>query len=357
MDATIVIPTYERHEYLKRQLDYLKRFLKEPTIKLIVVDGSAEAQRENEALCQQYQVEYQRYSPEMFFFERWLRALETVETDIVSILADDDLLHVPGYLQAVQFLKTHPDYSAAHGKYITFQKCGDGSYEYGRCYSHLGSITQERPSKRLKHLFSMYAPVHYAVQRKRCMIDAYRCVIDKLNNAHLQFLELLPAAHLALHGKVHYGDFYYLAREIGQSTEISESSRLIWDELILHPDIQQDYLVFKEFLLGEDKQYGLLPSNIDDAFVSYLACFALDPEETAKAFEKFSGYPVPADLRNRREEFYNVYHAMSSFQPDAELSSIFQTLEPDRQTPASAGGMKSVYTFFSAMMAMAKRCF
>lgn len=116
-DCTILIPTHNRHHYLESCVQWFLQF----SCRIVIADSSRSewsSDLRNEAL-----VSY-LYKPAVAFegyCEKLCAALDQVETPLVAICADDDLITETGLRESVSFLKAHPDYSFSQGYAYTFQ--------------------------------------------------------------------------------------------------------------------------------------------------------------------------------------------------------------------------------------------
>jgi glycosyltransferase domain-containing protein len=100
---TIVIPTHERHNYLKRSMEYWAEF----TGRVIIVDSSKNGiDFRLSGLCDYIHV------PGMSFFEKLSLAISKVETKYCALCADDDFHAFDALNKAVSFLDDHRDFAS-----------------------------------------------------------------------------------------------------------------------------------------------------------------------------------------------------------------------------------------------------
>lgn len=119
-DCTILVPTHNRHHYLDRCIGWFLQF----GCPIVVADSSSSEW--NSDLRGKPSVRYLHKPAVAFerYCEKMYEALDRVETPLVAICADDDLIAESGLHDSVQFLRAHPDYSFSQGYAYTFQEIG-----------------------------------------------------------------------------------------------------------------------------------------------------------------------------------------------------------------------------------------
>src|SRR5262245_32288545 len=111
-DLTVVLPTYNRVELLRRALDhYASQRL---AARFIVADSSSEPHLAAnkaviEALRPRLAVEHIVYPSDIVQIVKMRDAVYRVATPYVVMAADDDFFTVAGLERAVEFLTAHPD--------------------------------------------------------------------------------------------------------------------------------------------------------------------------------------------------------------------------------------------------------
>jgi glycosyltransferase domain-containing protein len=151
---TIVIFTYNRHEYLKRTLNYWSSY----NVKVLILDGSS---TKFEDPCLNFKNIRYIYDPRSLY-DRLLSSVDYIDTEFM-ILASDDEFYIPSALSTcVNFLSTEPSFSSCGGRAVGFRtkkKKIFGINQYpklrGLCLDH--DISSDRISKH----FSSYVPAHF----------------------------------------------------------------------------------------------------------------------------------------------------------------------------------------------------
>ena len=220
--SNIVIPTYNRPRYLKRLLQYYQSDAQNYTF--IIADSSIPKNREkNTHVIKEFSdydiISPQPYPTDMNMFYKLADALTYAQAKYCVICADDDFITPLGITQSVAFLQSHPEYSCAHGDYISFfpQKTPAGKSQFywkpGYQYS---SITSSNPEERLSYHLSHYEVATFYAVHPTSLIQLFFKEITNYTDTENdgQFGELLPSMLTLIYGKMKKLDgMLYCARE------------------------------------------------------------------------------------------------------------------------------------------------
>lgn len=117
-DLTLVIPTYQRPNFLKRKLYHL--FLQNCSSEIIIVDSSKEMQlKRNNTIIREYKkklkILYHKVSPKIHFAQKLYMGSKYSKTKYTVITFDDDYLNLIAVEKGMLFLKKNSDYTNASG--------------------------------------------------------------------------------------------------------------------------------------------------------------------------------------------------------------------------------------------------
>lgn len=271
---TVLMPTANRVEYVSRALAFLKRhFANQTIVHFRMLDGSTDENAGlNERACRLANVEYCRFPIDMLPYERIHAGLEQVETPLVVLLPDDDFFNPVGFFQAVEFMMAHPEYSAAHGDYISFRIGQNQSgLEWWHGYKRNLTYDQSDPMDRLFDYFGAYTPVHYAIHRTHLLRTGFSEVLTHVDPLEYKFSEFLIAAIVLAQGKLKKIDEFYMARQVENSTPYERTTMA---QQMFDPRFSDRYLRFKRCLMRYLTQANLgdeqLSQAIDVVFGHYL---------------------------------------------------------------------------------------
>jgi len=294
MKCTVVIPTYNRHACLKRILSYYHQYGKD--LPVLIADSSSEENKKlnretvssfNES-CFSYT---DKYDPNTTPHHKIADALQQVSTKYCVLCADDDFITLNGIKLSVDFLEHNPDFTVAHGRYISFRLEGDGedkrfcwrntylppvikpSFKPASTLNHVGmgpSIIFPGALERFHyHMSNYYIPTFYAVHRTDLLKYIWEETLK--NTCDYRFGELLPSMLTLIHGKMKCLDVLYGARDA--SSVRTFHLRPLKDYTAA--EYNEEYAKFKACLAmrlsaesGLDKEASV--KIIDDAMAAYM---------------------------------------------------------------------------------------
>jgi glycosyltransferase domain-containing protein len=131
-DSTVVIPTHNRHRYLKRLINFYAN--QKTKIFVFVVDSSDDdnaiknrlffesLKKDNPNFKCEYNHTSQHFKPEIkpMVHDKVLWALDRVTTRYVAMCADDDFIIPAAIEKCSTFLSSNPDYGCARGRIYDF---------------------------------------------------------------------------------------------------------------------------------------------------------------------------------------------------------------------------------------------
>lgn len=211
--TTILVPTYNRPEDLKRLVSYTVDNFSLDRVHMIVLDGSDKKnQKLNQNACNHDRIEYKNYENHITYVERMFSGLKKVKTDTVTILGDDDILDPNGLTDCVNFLHDNSDYAIAHGKYIGFDYAPNG-LRFNETYQSQ-SIENNSPLERLYYFLSAYtAPTFYAVNRTCLLKKGFEELIkNNFDISDYVAAEIMVSCIPLANGKLKRLDTFFQAR-------------------------------------------------------------------------------------------------------------------------------------------------
>lgn len=276
--VSIIIPTYNRPNHLRRTLDYYQG--DKDYFKIIVADSSSD---ENKIINKEIISSFPNldilylsdYSPEINPFFKFADALNYVKSKYCLFCGDDDFVTSDGINQSVNFLENNPDFTVVHGHYITFylksQKNKGKQFRWRSGYSS-ESITSPDPKLRLTEHLSKYSiATFYGVHKTDFLKMIFKETTKFTNDG--RFSELLHSMLTLIYGKMKRLDVLYGAREINPNSTATTTKNIY--DFIKEGSYNEKYANFKNclaFHLNKNYQLDMGKSKkiIDDAMVIYL---------------------------------------------------------------------------------------
>lgn len=172
-DLTVVILTYNRHNYLAEVLDFWAGY----PVKVVVVDGT---EKRFDGFLGNERTTY-IHRPESLY-ARMKEAVDMIETPFVIQACDDELYCPPALASAVRFLRSHGRYVSCLGEAVGLTH-RNGTVSWEPVYEALryGKPFEADPSLRaIRHLGDYQFPAHcYAVNRTETWRTVWRHLLKK----------------------------------------------------------------------------------------------------------------------------------------------------------------------------------
>lgn len=216
---TLIIPTFNRPELLRRTLWFVRRASDAP---IIVTDASDSIRAEQNARTCTAIGGATRHlsipSPEdpegkiRNYRDRLVEAIRRVRTPHVTMCADDDFILMRAARRCADFLERDDGFIACHGLYAGFQSNMAG-IEVASMVYQAPSIDADEVSARLMQLYSQYEATFYAVYRVPIQERIFEAIPTDLEK-FLQ-VEATQSALTAATGRVKRLDDLYYLRNLG----------------------------------------------------------------------------------------------------------------------------------------------
>lgn len=197
-DTTLVVTTYNRPEYVRRLLAYLKA--RGLAARLLLVDASEEpVQRVNRGLLLSLfpEATFVSLPTTTSLVDTYKMAIHSVETEFLAYCPDDDFIDPDFISEAARFLRENDDYVLCAGRFCIASR--DESTTFFGIQSN-ESVAQDDPLDRFLHLVANYWPTLRSVQRTTIAIDAATSLDAYMHHSVLG--EALHGSVYALSGKI-----------------------------------------------------------------------------------------------------------------------------------------------------------
>ena len=218
---SLLIPTINRSEFIKRYLDYLQyaKFRGQ----ILIGDSS---NIENFNITKDY-IKVNKYDfdiihnpyPNKFHFEVIRELLPFINEKYCMYICDDDILVVNTLNKCVKFLELNADYSAVGGLAIKCNIDISNRSNHFKILStskyNLSAISDESSFDRFKKVIKNYTVIGYSLSRTKDFAE--RWPIDSKFNEKELAIELLPCFTTAIQGKIYFLDDLFVVRQIHES--------------------------------------------------------------------------------------------------------------------------------------------
>ena len=270
---TIIIPSFQRKYYLKKNINYWKN----SKVKIIILDGSKEKlQFEN---CDSYQNIKYLHLPKKNLFERLGLASQLIETEYGILCCDDELYLENGLLACVEELEKNKDLSCAMGRVLCFRYRGNkkklvGFSGYNQFKNYY--LNYDDPLQRVKmHMANgMGRPTMYSLTRSIYLREILRLVSKSNQFPCQQTYELQSDICLAYYGKIKFVEKLTWLRNFDEQP-LWPRGKHFFEKWYLNKDFKKDVekLLFmtSESLYSIDKRYELpvISKMLDEVLMLY----------------------------------------------------------------------------------------
>lgn len=224
---TLIIPTYNRHRYLNRILEYYK----DCSFQIIAADSTNNVYNSTSPKPRSFQ--YLHY-PDVSLTQKLEAALNEVNTKYVVMCADDDFIIPERIFECVNFLEHNKQYSALQGNSISYKKedLNSTAIQFSIMYDNpVPNIEDENPLERLKELFRSYRTIFSAVQYTNNLKFAFKDAGKVVENLYLN--EYLTVMVPVISGKYKELPFLYQVREYAENSgdKVTDNlDKILYDE-------------------------------------------------------------------------------------------------------------------------------
>lgn len=307
-NLTLIIPTHNRHKYLKRSIEYFKDL----NAKVIYCDSSEEAYSSYLASNMEY-----IHLPEKKFAEKILIALKKTDSDFVALCADDDFILIDSLYNGASFLINNDSFKTVIGQNIAFHERFEGQYYFKAKATDLNEINSD-PYTNCISFFKNYQQILWGLYHKEILINTFQ-IIKEANFNNENFIELVLGGIACYSGGIKILDEVWSIRELSAKEHWGDKhkvisieylysngndSKLFKDKLDRHTTNGYAKLVLINYLkLTKVKKYKILIKEI----IKHILLFLLRPvklsakmREYNNSFEKYPGlqkYFIPDKLK------------------------------------------------------------
>lgn len=214
----LIIPTFNRPEFLQRILSYYNSY--HIDFNIIIADSSNRSNKKlnkkTVSLFSKLNILYiDKFLEKQPSHHKYGEMVKYAKSKYVCFCPDDDFITPNGIREAVSFLDKNPDYATAHGTYISFyvynNPLGKKKFWWKFIYPYK-SITSSNPANRLAEHLSNYYQVLWAVRKTDVVKHAYKEFLKSKVDPFL-FGELLPDMLTLTSGKMKRLNTFYAARQ------------------------------------------------------------------------------------------------------------------------------------------------
>jgi len=244
---SIIIPTRNRPNYLRRVLDYYNKYGK--GFNIIIADASSnenkKLNKKTVSLFPNLSIQYlDNYPSEINFYYKIFDALNHVNTKYSVLCADDDFITPNGINKSVDFLEKNPDFTVAQGHYISFYLKNKKFFFWISFPFHKSITFSEAKSRVIFYLLNYKLLTFYGVHRTKNLKESFKELTKFTDETY--FSGFLLATLDVIYGKTKCLDLLYGARELIVTSGSSKCKDFI--DNIKEGTYNKEYARFRECL-------------------------------------------------------------------------------------------------------------
>lgn len=280
-DLTIIIPTYNRPDYLERILRYINNY-KYINPKIIVLDSSLNEYKEvNKDIIRNLNninIIYYEFLSDILVIKKLWSGIKKIKSKYLLMCADDDFITEEGIIESITRLEKNNDIYSVKGKNLYFTSCFGNLYEY----DWFPGLLQSNSVERLKRITRGFFPtLQYQVFRSEKFKVMYIFLIENLSRfPHGVFEEYLWYCLVICTGKIEKINIDLNIRDkgIGQVANVKN-----FPDFIIDGTFNAEYKLFFDCLyryinkIGESTEN--LKKDIECIFRGLLENFLQIPKE------------------------------------------------------------------------------
>jgi glycosyltransferase domain-containing protein len=293
-DCTIVIPTHERHHYLKRALAYYSDF----GCQIFVCDSSKQKYEENVPVLINY-----IHCPGKEPIEKLSDTFDRVQTKYVILCADDDFLTFTSLNESIGFLDRNPSHSVSQGVFWSYHVSDFETIRFIplNLETYNLNIDHQEPKERFKAVMNNYMHFIYGVFRTECAAKIYRyCNDNKLKDYIL--IELIQAIIAVHSGKFKMLPRLHCIREFSVKSTGAQSESL--DKIIVNPAKKEEYDTFVKIIMDiYNRDSNVLSKNEINDFIQAYIKSAQAPAPYIPVSEKYKN-------KSKFQVLFSLYSAI-----------------------------------------------
>ncbi|MDP2420244.1 TIGR00180 family glycosyltransferase [Sediminibacterium sp.] len=234
INLTLIVPTHNRHTYLRRSMEYFKNLNA-----CIIYCDSTEQEFIGELSSN---IKYLHLKG-LNFSDKILVALDLANTDYVALCADDDFIVIESLYKGVSFLSSNQDFKVVVGKYVSFNPIFDNCYY--PLYQELPSDINMGLEKNIDKFFSNYYQILWALYDKVLLTESFKIIKEgKFYNDN--YIELVIGACSCKRGGIKFINDIWGVRESNSSEHWGDKHFPILNMKIANN--HNDFKKFKELV-------------------------------------------------------------------------------------------------------------
>ncbi len=294
-DLVIIVPTYNRPNYLKRVIRYYSSF----PCKVFICDSSNER-----AVVKTSENIIYRWVPESTFYQKILDVINETSVRFYALSPDDDFLKEETLIECYKILKSDDEYSMATGGQVFFKEGFENGFyieNWANKLRGINNISFDSQINYVKYFEAHYQNIHWSVFRENVIKTAFQ-ILSQCNYNNGRFVELTLSIEGLREGRVYVSSNGLNYREIMTGEHWGTiAPPLTWHNIKNNKELKSDIKIFQQYYKNDgglawlclssyldsvppktilDRFKSLLPKSIKKLIIKILKPFRAEVKPT-----------------------------------------------------------------------------
>lgn len=206
-DLVIIVPTYNRQNYLKRVIRYYSSF----PCKVFICDSS----KEKVDVKTTDNIIY-RWAPQSTFYQKILDIINETSVDFYALSPDDDFFKEETLIECYKTIKCNDEYSIGTGGQVFFKEGFEKGFyveNWANKMKGINDISFDSQTSYVRYFWEHYQNIHWSVFKKD-VIKATFQGLSQCNYNNGRFVELTLSIEGLRRGKIYVSSNALNFREI-----------------------------------------------------------------------------------------------------------------------------------------------
>ncbi len=255
----IIIPTYNRQDYLRRVINYYSSF----PCKVYICDSS-----KDKADVESIGNIIYRWVPQSNFYSKILDVLNESPADFYALSADDDFLKQETLKECYEQLCIEKNYALANGVQFLFKKDYDEKLYYNsRANGFMDVKKIVNNSEGISYYWKNYQNMLWSLFRKEVILKAF-IILSKCEFKNGNFVELVLSIEALRNGSIYLSDAPFNFMEINPNEHWGNTTPSIsWISYVRYKSLRNDIKNFKEIYRNDVLAKKCLRLHMGNPFI------------------------------------------------------------------------------------------
>ena len=244
-DLAIVVPSYNRHDYLNRIASFYSDF----DINVYILDSTS-----SEAHLNLPKNVHYKWVPQQNFSQKILFQIEELsDIPYIALIADDDFVKYESLIECYEAMADNSNYVMANGIQYLFKQDFDEQFYYNHSANGFeGTHIIKNDEDGIRFYWNHYQNIIWSLFKRDILLKAFRNLVD-CNFTSGNFPEMLIRIEVLRSGYVYMSEHPFNYMEINPSDHWGTTSPSIsWHSYWTNQSLKNDVQIFKKHFRDDE---------------------------------------------------------------------------------------------------------